>query len=152
MIEFVVIQNNIIQENVWKNASREGKMQEEGRCEKIARRPREHAYVVNRDVSRWIHPLRLNLASIPQICLILFGFLFACDHRRSTSTYFALHLSYVLSTRHRFSDTRIFSIKKKKKNCASNSCETRCKMKSYRIRMVKLRCSCRHTYIQTVMS
>jgi len=81
------------EKNLWGNASR---------CEKIAwtritRRPRENAYVMNRNVSWWIHPLRLNLASIPGSSYFV-RFLV-----RLWSSSFHFHLFYVTS---RYIETR----------------------------------------------
>lgn len=105
-----------------KHKSKERKIYEEGnasRCEKIARnrtarRPRENAYVVNRDGEsrRFMVNSSVEIESRRDSRFVLLrpiSYSCACDHRRSTSTYFMLHLG---TLKHRRSSNRHPSIGK----------------------------------------
>jgi len=120
-------------------------MGEEGRCEKIARRPRENAYVVNRDGESRCFTVNSSVEIESRLDSIDSPY-FVWFLTRLRSSSFHFHLFCVTSRlRLKHSTSFLRQDIKKKKNCTSNSCETRCKMKSHRIRMVKSRYIYTHT-------
>lgn len=127
-------------------------MGEEGRCEKIARRPRENAYVVNRDGESRCFTVNSSVEIESRLDSIDSPY-FVWFLTRLRSSSFHFHLFCVTSRlRLKYSTSFLRQEDIKKKNCTSNSCETRCKMKSHRIRMVKSRYIYTHTYRQLCLN